>query len=165
MVRNGFRPAKILALAESALRRRLHARRNPALALEIFYTRFFGAAIQRSRAMPDGPKVGTVALPVCHPRADLALAQRRLRDGLARGDRPLSNPFTHESRKRTPPNQHLHLRERAATAPATAEGTLSRSRSRPQLGFALAVRDLMGAIPPVAAAASSGRSARPSSWR
>jgi NAD+ synthase (glutamine-hydrolysing) len=65
MVRNGFRPAKILALAEIAFAG-AYTRGEILRWLEIFYTRFFAQQFKRS-AMPDGPKVGTVAL---SPRAD-----------------------------------------------------------------------------------------------
>jgi len=65
MVRNGFRPAKILALAEIAFAG-AYTRGELLRWLEVFYARFFAQQFKRS-AMPDGPKVGTVAL---SPRAD-----------------------------------------------------------------------------------------------
>lgn len=65
VVRNGFPPAKILALAEIAFGDR-YDRGELVSWLEIFYTRFFAHQFKRS-AIPDGPKVGTVAL---SPRGD-----------------------------------------------------------------------------------------------
>jgi NAD+ synthase (glutamine-hydrolysing) len=65
MVRHGHRPAKILYLAELAFGRR-YDRLTLLHWLEIFVTRFFGQQFKRS-AMPDGPKVGSVAL---SPRGD-----------------------------------------------------------------------------------------------
>jgi NAD+ synthase (glutamine-hydrolysing) len=65
MARNGFRPAKILALAEIAFAG-AYTRGEILRWLEIFYARFFAQQFKRS-TMPDGPKVGTVAL---SPRAD-----------------------------------------------------------------------------------------------
>ncbi|MDD5198760.1 MAG: NAD(+) synthase [Terrimicrobiaceae bacterium] len=65
MVRCGFRPAKILALAEMAFDGR-HPRVELLRWLRVFVGRFFANQFKRS-AMPDGPKVGTVAL---SPRGD-----------------------------------------------------------------------------------------------
>ena len=65
MVRHGHRPAKILYLAELAFTRR-YDRLTLLHWLEVFVTRFFSQQFKRS-AMPDGPKVGSVAL---SPRGD-----------------------------------------------------------------------------------------------
>jgi NAD+ synthase (glutamine-hydrolysing) len=65
MVRRGFRPAKILALAEIAFEG-AYARAEILRWLRVFLSRFFANQFKRS-AMPDGPKVGTVAL---SPRGD-----------------------------------------------------------------------------------------------
>jgi NAD+ synthase (glutamine-hydrolysing) len=65
MVRCGFRPAKILALAEIAFEGG-YSRAELLRWLRIFLSRFFANQFKRS-AMPDGPKVGTVAL---SPRGD-----------------------------------------------------------------------------------------------
>jgi NAD+ synthase (glutamine-hydrolysing) len=64
-VRLPYRPAKVLALAEQAWGK-TYSRNAIAQWLEIFYQRFFANQFKRS-AMPDGPKVGTVAL---SPRGD-----------------------------------------------------------------------------------------------
>jgi NAD+ synthase (glutamine-hydrolysing) len=64
-VRCGFGPAKILALAEIAFEGR-HTRAEILRWLRVFVTRFFANQFKRS-SMPDGPKVGTVAL---SPRGD-----------------------------------------------------------------------------------------------
>ena len=65
MVRNGFGPAKIAALADIAFERRFS--RGEILGwLRVFCARFFANQFKRS-SMPDGPKVGTVAL---SPRGD-----------------------------------------------------------------------------------------------
>lgn len=65
MVRHGQRPAKILYLAEQAFPGRFD--RSTILRwLEVFVRRFFSQQFKRS-AMPDGPKVGSVAL---SPRGD-----------------------------------------------------------------------------------------------
>jgi NAD+ synthase (glutamine-hydrolysing) len=65
MVRHGSRPAKVLYLAELAF-----AGRYPRTVIlrwfEVFVRRFFSQQFKRS-AMPDGPKVGSVAL---SPRGD-----------------------------------------------------------------------------------------------
>ena len=65
MVRHGQRPAKILYLAELAFANR-YDRATILRWLEVFVTRFFSQQFKRS-AMPDGPKVGSVAL---SPRGD-----------------------------------------------------------------------------------------------
>lgn len=64
-IRNHFRPAKVYFLATQAF----EGKYEPAeiqRVLRIFYSRFFASQFKRS-AMPDGPKVGTVAL---SPRGD-----------------------------------------------------------------------------------------------
>ena len=64
-IRGGYRPAKILFLAEQAFRGSYdHAAIRKWL--EVFFRRFFSQQFKRS-AMPDGPKVGSVAL---SPRGD-----------------------------------------------------------------------------------------------
>ena len=65
MVRHGHGPAKILYLAELAFAKR-YDRLTLLRWLEVFVQRFFGQQFKRS-AMPDGPKVGSVAL---SPRGD-----------------------------------------------------------------------------------------------
>ena len=65
MVRHGQRPAKILYLAELAFGDR-YDRSTLLRWLEVFVKRFFSQQFKRS-AMPDGPKVGSVAL---SPRGD-----------------------------------------------------------------------------------------------
>lgn len=65
IVRNAFGPAKTLALAEIAFAGRYDATTIRRW-LRVFVTRFFANQFKRS-AMPDGPKVGTVAL---SPRGD-----------------------------------------------------------------------------------------------
>jgi NAD+ synthase (glutamine-hydrolysing) len=64
-IRGGYRPAKILFLAEQAFRGSYdHATIRKWL--EVFFRRFFSQQFKRS-AMPDGPKVGSVTL---SPRGD-----------------------------------------------------------------------------------------------
>ncbi len=63
--RCGFSPAKIYRLAQYALGDVLSERRNPAVAQE-FLQALFCPAVKRS-CLPDGPKVGSVAL---SPRGD-----------------------------------------------------------------------------------------------
>ncbi len=65
VVRHGARPAKVLYLAEQAFAGR-HPRAVILRWLEVFVRRFFSQQFKRS-AMPDGPKVGSVAL---SPRGD-----------------------------------------------------------------------------------------------
>ncbi|MFM9000135.1 MAG: NAD(+) synthase [Opitutia bacterium] len=65
LVRNGFRPAKVLWLAEHAFAGR-HDATELRHWLKTFLTRFFSQQFKRS-VMPDGPKVGSVAL---SPRGD-----------------------------------------------------------------------------------------------
>jgi NAD+ synthase (glutamine-hydrolysing) len=65
MVRHGQRPAKIVYLAEMAFAGR-YDRATILRCLEVFIRRFFSQQFKRS-AMPDGPKVGSVAL---SPRGD-----------------------------------------------------------------------------------------------
>ena len=64
-VRQGFSPAKILFLAERAFGRR-YDRATILRWMKTFFSRFFSQQFKRS-AMPDGPKVGSVAL---SPRGD-----------------------------------------------------------------------------------------------
>jgi NAD+ synthase (glutamine-hydrolysing) len=64
-VRHGYPPAKLLFLAENAFQGR-YERRIILKWLEVFVGRFFSQQFKRS-AMPDGPKVGSVAL---SPRGD-----------------------------------------------------------------------------------------------
>ncbi len=64
-VRVPARPAKVLLLAEQAWGK-TYSRSAIARWLEVFYRRFFASQFKRS-AMPDGPKVGSVAL---SPRGD-----------------------------------------------------------------------------------------------
>ncbi|WP_367875291.1 NAD(+) synthase [Luteolibacter sp. Populi] len=64
-VRNGFPPEKILFLAEHAFSPEV-SRETIAKWLEVFLRRFFSQQFKRN-AMPDGPKVGSVAL---SPRGD-----------------------------------------------------------------------------------------------
>ena len=65
IVRHGSRPAKVLYLAELAFAGR-YQRTVILRWLEVFVRRFFSQQFKRS-AMPDGPKVGSVAL---SPRGD-----------------------------------------------------------------------------------------------
>ena len=65
IVRHGARPAKVLYLAELAFAGR-YPRATILRWLEVFVRRFFSQQFKRS-AMPDGPKVGSVAL---SPRGD-----------------------------------------------------------------------------------------------
>jgi NAD+ synthase (glutamine-hydrolysing) len=64
-VRAPSRPAKVLLLAEQAWKG-VYRRATIARWLEVFYRRFFASQFKRS-AMPDGPKIGSVAL---SPRGD-----------------------------------------------------------------------------------------------
>lgn len=65
MIRWGFGPAKIFRLAQHALGRR-YSRDVILKWLKTFYRRFFSQQFKRN-CLPDGPKVGTVAL---SPRGD-----------------------------------------------------------------------------------------------
>jgi len=65
MVRHGHSPSKILYLAELAFENR-YDRTTIMRWLEVFIIRFFTQQFKRS-SMPDGPKVGSVAL---SPRGD-----------------------------------------------------------------------------------------------
>lgn len=65
MIRHGFGPAKIAVLAEIAFVG-VFSRDEIRRWLKVFLARFFANQFKRS-SMPDGPKVGTVAL---SPRAD-----------------------------------------------------------------------------------------------
>ena len=64
-VRQGFSPAKILFLAERAFGRR-YDRATILRWMKTFFSRFFSQQFKRS-CLPDGPKVGSVAL---SPRGD-----------------------------------------------------------------------------------------------
>lgn len=64
-VRHACAPAKVAFLAEVAFAGR-YERAEVLRWLEVFYTRFFAQQYKRN-AMPDGPKIGTVAL---SPRGD-----------------------------------------------------------------------------------------------
>ena len=65
MIRWGFPPRKVLRLAEKALGDR-YSREVILKWLKSFYRRFFAQQFKRS-CLPDGPKVGSVAL---SPRGD-----------------------------------------------------------------------------------------------
>ena len=65
MLRWGFSPGKIYRLALYALGRQ-YSREVILKWLKVFYRRFFSQQFKRS-CVPDGPKVGTVAL---SPRGD-----------------------------------------------------------------------------------------------
>ncbi len=65
VIRWGFGPRKVLRLAEAALGRR-YSREVILRWLKSFYRRFFSQQFKRS-CLPDGPKVGSVAL---SPRGD-----------------------------------------------------------------------------------------------
>jgi NAD+ synthase (glutamine-hydrolysing) len=65
MVRLGSRPAKILYMAEMAFKGQF-SREEILKWLEVFIRRFFSQQFKRS-SMPDGPKIGSVAL---SPRGD-----------------------------------------------------------------------------------------------
>ena len=65
MIRYGERPAKILRMAELAFNN-IYDQATILRWLEVFVARFFSQQFKRS-AMPDGPKVGSVAL---SPRGD-----------------------------------------------------------------------------------------------
>ncbi len=67
-VRYGYRPRKVLRLAESAFGQE-YSRDDILLWMKVFYSRFFAQQFKRS-CLPDGPKVGTVAL---SPRGDLRM--------------------------------------------------------------------------------------------
>jgi len=64
-IRHGFPPAKVLALAEQAYEGS-YDNQTIVKWLKLFYTRFFSQQFKRS-CLPDGPKVGTIAL---SPRGD-----------------------------------------------------------------------------------------------
>ena len=65
VLRWGFSPAKVFRLADYALGKR-YSRDVILKWLKIFYRRFFSQQFKRN-CLPDGPKVGTVAL---SPRGD-----------------------------------------------------------------------------------------------
>lgn len=86
-IKYGAEPDKILYLAEHAFRGEFQPdfiRR----CLGIFIRRFFRQQFKRS-CMPDGPKVGTIAL---SPRGDWAHAFRRLRNSVGKRYFPPLNP-------------------------------------------------------------------------
>jgi len=64
-IRHGFSPPKVQALAERAFAD-IYDAQTILTWLKVFYTRFFSQQFKRS-CLPDGPKVGTIAL---SPRAD-----------------------------------------------------------------------------------------------
>jgi NAD+ synthase (glutamine-hydrolysing) len=64
-IRRGFPPRKVLFLAETAFGSD-YTKTDLARWLKLFYSRFFSQQFKRS-CIPDGPKVGTIAL---SPRAD-----------------------------------------------------------------------------------------------
>jgi NAD+ synthase (glutamine-hydrolysing) len=66
MIRNGFAPSKIIALAEQAQFSRTYSKKEIVESLKTFYRRFFQNQFKRS-CVPDGPKVGSVSL---SPRGD-----------------------------------------------------------------------------------------------
>ena len=68
MLRAGFEPEKILRLSNLTFRG-IHSEEEQLKWLKTFYRRFFSQQFKRS-AMPDGPKVGSVAL---SPRGDLRM--------------------------------------------------------------------------------------------
>ena len=68
MLRCGFPPAKVYRVARLAFRG-LHDETEILKWLKIFYRRFFAQQFKRS-CLPDGPKVGSVAL---SPRGDLRM--------------------------------------------------------------------------------------------
>lgn len=82
-VRQGFPPAKILFLAERAFGRR-YDRATILRWMKTFFSRFFSQQFKRS-AMPDGPKVGSVAL---SPRGDWRMPSDASAAVWARRDRP-----------------------------------------------------------------------------
>lgn len=68
MLRMNFSPTKIYLLAEIAFNGKF-SKEEILKWMKVFYSRFFSQQFKRS-AMPDGPKVGTVAL---SPRGDLRM--------------------------------------------------------------------------------------------
>jgi len=64
-IRYGFGPSKVSALAENAFKT-IYELRTIRKWLRVFYVRFFSQQFKRS-CLPDGPKIGTIAL---SPRAD-----------------------------------------------------------------------------------------------
>lgn len=66
VIRHGFTPQKILALAQQAKFSRNYPRAEMIDSLKTFYRRFFQNQFKRS-CVPDGPKVGSVSL---SPRGD-----------------------------------------------------------------------------------------------
>lgn len=68
VLRCGFEPAKIYRLAQQAFAG-VYTKEIILKWLKVFYRRFFGQQFKRS-CLPDGPKVGSVAL---SPRGDLRM--------------------------------------------------------------------------------------------
>lgn len=66
MIRSGFAPSKIIALAAQAKFSRTYSHKEIVESLKTFYRRFFQNQFKRS-CVPDGPKVGSVSL---SPRGD-----------------------------------------------------------------------------------------------
>ncbi|QDU60713.1 Glutamine-dependent NAD(+) synthetase [Planctomycetes bacterium Pan216] len=66
VLRFGFRPAKILFLAQEATFSREYPQEELRRWLSVFYRRFFQSQFKRS-CLPDGPKVGSISL---SPRGD-----------------------------------------------------------------------------------------------
>lgn len=66
IIRNGYAPPKIVALAEQASFSRTYTKNEIIDSLTTFYRRFFQNQFKRS-CVPDGPKVGSVSL---SPRGD-----------------------------------------------------------------------------------------------
>jgi NAD+ synthase (glutamine-hydrolysing) len=66
VIRHGFTPQKILAMARHAKFSRSYSREEIIDSLKTFYRRFFQNQFKRS-CVPDGPKVGSVSL---SPRGD-----------------------------------------------------------------------------------------------
>ncbi len=64
-IRHGFRPSKVFHMASHAFRDKYDTK-TVSKWLKTFYTRFFSQQFKRS-CLPDGPKVGTIAL---SPRGD-----------------------------------------------------------------------------------------------
>lgn len=75
VLRFGFEPKKILFLAEKAFKEK-YSKDELLKWLKLFYRRFFTQQFKRS-CMPDGPKVGSVAL---SPRGDLKMPSDALFD-------------------------------------------------------------------------------------
>ena len=68
MLRCGFEPAKIFRIAEQSFKEQ-YEKEEIKKWMKVFYRRFFAQQFKRS-CLPDGPKVGTVAV---SPRGDLRM--------------------------------------------------------------------------------------------